>query len=82
MSCVMMVVVVTVSVWAGPHRQEDSMNAEMNTLKLEQRSSLDAVHAKEREMQKIQASGRARGARVHLCLCVHVYAYLEGLLIH
>ncbi|CAM9113656.1 unnamed protein product [Pylaiella littoralis] len=35
--------------------EEDSMNAEMNTLKLEQRSSLDAVHAKEREMQKIQA---------------------------
>ena len=34
------------------------MNAEMNTLKLEQRSSLAAVHAKERELQKIQVRDR------------------------
>lgn len=34
--------------------QDDVMNAEMNTLKFEQKSSLDAVQAKERELQKIQ----------------------------
>lgn len=34
--------------------QDDAMNAEMNTLRFEQKSSLDAVQAKQRELQKIQ----------------------------
>eukprot|EP00903_Cladosiphon_okamuranus_P009090 g8688.t2 len=35
--------------------EEDTMNAEMNTLKFEQKTSLDAVQAKERELHKIQS---------------------------
>eukprot|EP00752_Nemacystus_decipiens_P005268 g4778.t1 len=35
--------------------EEDTMNAEMNTLKFEQKTSQDAVQAKERELQKIQS---------------------------
>lgn len=44
------------------HRQDDAMSAEMNTLKFEQKSSLDAVQAKDRELHKIQVTGG--GARV------------------
>ncbi|CAB1120817.1 unnamed protein product [Ectocarpus sp. CCAP 1310/34] len=43
--------------------EEDTMNEEMNSLKLEQRSSLEAVEAKERELRKIQsdATSLSRG---------------------
>lgn len=40
------------------------MNAEMNSLKLEQRSSLEAVEAKERELRKIQVLPR-RAQQAH-----------------
>lgn len=33
------------------------MSAEMNTLKFEQKTSMDAVQAKERELRKIQVGG-------------------------
>lgn len=47
--------------------QDDAMNAEMNTLKFEQKSSSDAVQAKERELQKIQVGGGWWGAAGYCC---------------